>query len=374
MASIWDWSKVPASNGTADPQCPWPEGMARKLVNDSARGTLARIAELRDDMGGALSAGGTANGLLITPNSNVAALADGLFFSFRATATNTGAATLTYNGLAAKAIRKAGASADVALDPGDLVSGGIYDVKYSAAANGAAGAWVLMNVPKAIGPTLQTFSTPGAFTWNRPPGCKRIILPGVGGGGGGGGINGTTNTGRGSGGGASGFYGVVGPLDVTSVSSFSGTIGAAGTAGVGAGNVPGGNGGNTSCTINGTTYTWGGGGGAPSPNSSPGGGVQRGGTPGTGSNVIGYSQPGGFGGWWWDTAVASGNAQGGYGGSSGFGTGGLAGNVVAAGADTAIVGPAGFGAGGQGRGMINLATTVNGVAGTAGLLQVWEYY
>lgn len=150
MSSVYDWSTTAANNGSIDSQMPWPEGMARRQVNDSARQLVARVAELLGDLGGALAAGGTANGLTVTANSAFTTLADGRIIAFRATADNTGAATLNVNSIGAKAIRKMDSTGDVALVAGEIQSTGIYLAQYSAALNGAAGAWLLVNPTIAL--------------------------------------------------------------------------------------------------------------------------------------------------------------------------------------------------------------------------------
>lgn len=143
--NIYQWSTTSAANGTADADVPWPEGMARRQVNDSARSLMGRVAEILGDMGGALSAGGTANGLTVTANSAFTTYENGRIVAFRATANNSGAATLSVNAIGAKAIRKMDSTGDVALAANDIRNTGLYVVQYSAALNGAAGAWLLVN-------------------------------------------------------------------------------------------------------------------------------------------------------------------------------------------------------------------------------------
>lgn len=143
--NIYQWSTTAASNGTADADVPWPEGMARRQVNNSARSLMGRVAEILGDMGGALSAGGTPNGLTVTANSAFTTYENGRIVSFRATADNSGAATLSVNAIGAKSIRKMDSTGDVALAAGDIKNTGLYVAQYSAALNGAAGAWLLVN-------------------------------------------------------------------------------------------------------------------------------------------------------------------------------------------------------------------------------------
>jgi hypothetical protein len=153
--TIYAWSYTDAnSNANVDAECPWQEGMAAKNVNNDARGTMLRVAQFVRDIGGAISAGGTANGLTVTVGSPFTAYANGQIIAFRATSTNTGATTLNVNGIGSKAIRRTGASTDVALTAGTIVSGGIYVAQYSTAANGGSGAWVLVN------PTFDALFSP----------------------------------------------------------------------------------------------------------------------------------------------------------------------------------------------------------------------
>jgi len=143
--SIYDWSLTPDDNQTADADINWLENQLPGTVNGSARVMMERIAELRDDLGGALTPTGTANALTITANSAFTAYQQGLRLVIKAASTNTGAVTANVNGLGSKAIRKQGSSADVALVAGDIVANGIFLLYYSTAANSGAGAWVLIN-------------------------------------------------------------------------------------------------------------------------------------------------------------------------------------------------------------------------------------
>lgn len=154
MTNIYSWSKTPADNATADSGINWAEGQAPSTINNSARAVMGRLAEFRDDIGGTLTAGGTANGLTVTANSSFATYANGRVLSFIAASDNTGAATLNVNGIGAKAIRRMTTSGDAALAAGTIQAGGVYTVQYNAAANSGAGAWLLVN------PTLDAVSQP----------------------------------------------------------------------------------------------------------------------------------------------------------------------------------------------------------------------
>ncbi|BCH30287.1 hypothetical protein MesoLjLc_22170 [Mesorhizobium sp. L-8-10] len=142
--SLYSWSLTPGDNDDADGDINWLENQFPDSVNDSARQMMGRIAEWRDDIAGALSAGGTANTRTLTARSAFASLANGRMVTFRSGLANTGATTLNVNGLGSRAIRKMGLTGDVDLSAGDLLVGGVYVAIYSASANSNAGGWLLM--------------------------------------------------------------------------------------------------------------------------------------------------------------------------------------------------------------------------------------
>jgi hypothetical protein len=145
MTNIYAWSTTAADNATADSSINWAEGMPPSDVNDSARVMMQRVKQLLVDLGGSISAGGTANALTVAANSAFAAYANGQIISFRATAANTGAATLNVNSIGAKAIWKNTGSGPAALSGGEIQNTGIYIAQYQAALNSSAGVWLLLN-------------------------------------------------------------------------------------------------------------------------------------------------------------------------------------------------------------------------------------
>lgn len=145
MSSIYDWSTTAASNASSDALINWAEGQAPSTVNGSSRQEMGRVAEFVKDIGGALTAGGTANALTVTANSAFTAYADGLVIALRIATDNSAAATLNVNGLGAKSIRKMLAAGESALVGAELQATGIYILMYSAALNSAAGGWLLLN-------------------------------------------------------------------------------------------------------------------------------------------------------------------------------------------------------------------------------------
>lgn len=147
MANIYELSTTAANNASVGGQN-WAEGQAAGTVNNSARQLNALIAQLLADIGGTLTAGGTANALTVTANSDFTTYADGRIIAFKASADNTAATTLSVNGIGAKAIRKMTSAGEAGLDAADIKNGYTYSVRYSTTANSAAGAWLLDWAPK----------------------------------------------------------------------------------------------------------------------------------------------------------------------------------------------------------------------------------
>jgi hypothetical protein len=143
MAGRFDtWSKTAATNATVDATISWGEGQLPSTVNNSARAEMAALASFRDDINGTLTTAGSSNAYTLTSNIGFTAYATGLMVAFKANHANTGAATLNVNGIGAKALRTQG---DQALLAGQIAINGQYVAKYDAAANSAAGAWLVQN-------------------------------------------------------------------------------------------------------------------------------------------------------------------------------------------------------------------------------------
>src|SRR3990167_2863822 len=122
------WSMTAADNDDADGGVNWAENQAPSSVNNSGRGMMAAIKKFANDIGGHLVSTGSTNEYTITTNQGIGAHANGVFVVFRADKTSTGAATTTIDGLAQKSIFRADGTATVS---GDIVSGGIYELRYS---------------------------------------------------------------------------------------------------------------------------------------------------------------------------------------------------------------------------------------------------
>lgn len=124
--------------------------------DDAFRATLAMIAKFYDDYGGTATVAGTADAITLTTTTSYGALATGMRLSFIAGANNTGAVTLNLDAIGAKAVRKISGGTDVALVASDILQGAMCDIIYNAAANAAAGAWILTAVQRLTFPSTIT--------------------------------------------------------------------------------------------------------------------------------------------------------------------------------------------------------------------------
>lgn len=119
------------------------EGWLPSTVNNFEREEISQLAKFYDDFGGVNTVTGT-NAIAVTTSTVFTALATGMRMRIVAANSNTGATTLNLDAIGAKAVRKIVAGADVALVAGDILAGVGYDIVYSAAANSAAGGWLIL--------------------------------------------------------------------------------------------------------------------------------------------------------------------------------------------------------------------------------------
>lgn len=142
--NLYDWSTTPASN-TDLGGISVAEGWLPSTVNNFEREEISQIAAWIDDYGGVITTGGTANATTMTTSSIYTAYSTGMRGVFVPSADNTAAATNNLDGVGAKAWRKRRGTTDAALAAGDLQNGQEAEWRYDAAANGAAGAFILLN-------------------------------------------------------------------------------------------------------------------------------------------------------------------------------------------------------------------------------------
>lgn len=149
MAGIQDLSTSEASNSqtggwnTAENQDP-------STVNDGLRRGKEILAAFYDDLGGVNTVGGTADVLTVAlasvaGTSSISAYATGHMFTFKSASANTTSVSVNVNGIGAKHIRKIAGGTDAALVQGDILAAVPYSVVYDAAANSAAGAYIIKN-------------------------------------------------------------------------------------------------------------------------------------------------------------------------------------------------------------------------------------
>jgi microcystin-dependent protein len=134
------WSRVAASNSTADSAVNWAEGQAPSSVNDSARAMMASLAGYRDDIAGAITTGGTSTAYTVTSYQVFDTLAhmSGQVIAFTPHTTNGATVTLNVDGLGAKPLRSA---PSVELLAGTLIEGTPYTALY----NNSDAVWYLQN-------------------------------------------------------------------------------------------------------------------------------------------------------------------------------------------------------------------------------------
>ncbi|WP_338688905.1 tail fiber protein [Bradyrhizobium sp. 26S5] len=132
--SFWKWSRVAASNATADPSCSFPEGMAPSALNDGARGQMAALAKYRDDISGAIVTTGTSTAYAVASNQGFDSLTHlgGAMIAFSPHAANAGPCTLNVDGLGAVALRSA-PGVDIAA--GTILQGTPYLAIYNSTDN-----------------------------------------------------------------------------------------------------------------------------------------------------------------------------------------------------------------------------------------------
>ena len=143
-AAIWQWSKTASNNGSIDPTINWATGMAPSGIDPSGRAMMARFAEYRDDISGALVTGGISTAYTVTTNQSTggngictgSAPADGTMIAITPNVTNGLTPTLTVDACSAAPIFSA-PSTNVPV--ASMLSGTPYSLKYSASNT----AWML---------------------------------------------------------------------------------------------------------------------------------------------------------------------------------------------------------------------------------------
>jgi microcystin-dependent protein len=129
------WSHNANLNGVIDPSINLAEGMSPSAVNDSCRAVMARLAEYRDDIAGAIVTAGTSTAYTLASNQGFDTFAhlNNMVVAFSPHVTNTGTAcTLNVDGLGAKPLR---ISPGIETPAGTIVQGTPYVALYNSANN-----------------------------------------------------------------------------------------------------------------------------------------------------------------------------------------------------------------------------------------------
>lgn len=120
---------------------------------------------------------GTATAFVVSSGYSTAALATGLRCFIKLSAATGATPTLAFDGLAAKALRTC---EDGAIAAGDLLSGAVVEVVYDAAANSAAGAWLVQGKVGSTRFTSSAVALPvsnGVVTWGATEGYTLASKP-----------------------------------------------------------------------------------------------------------------------------------------------------------------------------------------------------
>jgi microcystin-dependent protein len=127
---VWRWSKTASNNATADSTINWAEGQAPSSINDSARAEMARVAQWRDDIAGAILTTGTSSAYAVSSNQVFDTLAhmDGGLIAFTPHTGNASPCTLNVDALGAKPLRL---SPGVEVPAATLVQGTPYVALYN---------------------------------------------------------------------------------------------------------------------------------------------------------------------------------------------------------------------------------------------------
>jgi microcystin-dependent protein len=177
------WSRVAATNGNADPACPFPEGQAPSSLNDGTRGMMAALKAWGDDIAGAIVTSGAATAYTLSSYSGFDTLPNmsGAMIAFSPHVTNgAGPVTLNVDGLGAKPLRP---SPSIELQSNVLIVGTPYIALY----NNSDEAWYLHGMgSNAYGVPLfggmdywDTVTPSSAFIFPLGQALSRTAYPGA---------------------------------------------------------------------------------------------------------------------------------------------------------------------------------------------------
>lgn len=173
MAGIFSYSQTAGSNTTVG-GVSIAEGMSASSVNNGMRATLADLAKFLADIGGANTTTGSSNSYALTTASGIGSHAMPRILAFEANHTNSGAATITIDGLASKSLKRANGAA---LGSGDIVSGSIYLIAYESGAD----VYLVLNAGAGdvVGPSSATDNAIALFDGTGGKTLKNSVITAV---------------------------------------------------------------------------------------------------------------------------------------------------------------------------------------------------
>jgi microcystin-dependent protein len=121
-------------------------------INNAIRAVMGALARAASGIAQFAADTGAVNAYAVAPAAVLLSYFTGYRVTFTPANTNTGASTLSVNGLAALPIYNL---AHTALTGGEIVAQSFCEVIYSATLNSGAGAWVLVNTDLGIGTLLK---------------------------------------------------------------------------------------------------------------------------------------------------------------------------------------------------------------------------
>jgi hypothetical protein len=253
---FFSWSTTAASNANADSSINWSEGQPRASVNDSARSMMAAQAKQRVLRSGTITTTGSANAQAFSTGVGyTGTLPTGLRALVTAGFTNTGAMTLTVDGIGPYAVK--------GLRSNDMLAGQWLVATYQEIIFSGTN-WISLGTGLGTQTAPQVFVSSGygvSLNYTTPPGALYLVAELVGGGGGGG--PGSPLTSTGTNGVHSYFQGGGIVLDAGAGQGAGVAHGAVGGGGSGGDlNVNGGYGNSCGMISNATVYATGGAGGA----------------------------------------------------------------------------------------------------------------
>ncbi|MGL3209663.1 phage tail protein [Bradyrhizobium sp. BR 1433] len=151
--TLYKWSRVAASDATADSSINWQEGQAPSSVNDSARAMMAATAKYRDDIAGAIVTTGSSTSYALSSYQQFDTFTNmnSTMIAFTPHVTNGGVTVINVDGLGNRPLRTA---PGVELQAGVIIQGTPYAATY----NNSDAVWYLhgffgnpYNVPLAAG-------------------------------------------------------------------------------------------------------------------------------------------------------------------------------------------------------------------------------